>query len=96
MSSWPKIWEKLPIGGVVDKPGNSTEVETGSWRALRPVVHLDKCIKCLLCWVFCPDDAIIRLDDDYVKVNYTYCKGCGICANECPTKAIDMVEEGVE
>ncbi|MGB9705421.1 MAG: 4Fe-4S binding protein, partial [Pyrobaculum sp.] len=21
------------------------------------------------------------------------CKGCGICANECPTKAIEMVPE---
>jgi pyruvate ferredoxin oxidoreductase delta subunit len=23
-----------------------------------------------------------------------YCKGCGICAEICPTKAITMVEEG--
>ncbi|MEM2541039.1 MAG: 4Fe-4S binding protein, partial [Candidatus Methanomethylicia archaeon] len=23
-----------------------------------------------------------------------YCKGCGICANECPAKAIEMVLEG--
>ncbi len=23
------------------------------------------------------------------------CPGCGICAEECPTKAIQMVEEGV-
>ncbi|MGB9778603.1 MAG: 4Fe-4S binding protein, partial [Candidatus Bathyarchaeales archaeon] len=21
---------------------------------------------------------------------YNFCKGCGICANECPTKAIEM------
>ena len=26
-------------------------------------------------------------------VNYDYCKGCGICAEECPTKCIAMVEE---
>ena len=93
MGSWPTRWEELPAGGVINEPGNSLEVKTGSWRALKPVVNLDKCIKCLLCWVFCPDNAIIRLEDDYVKVNYKYCKGCGICAQECPTNAIDMVEE---
>ncbi|PIV68985.1 MAG: ferredoxin, partial [Euryarchaeota archaeon CG01_land_8_20_14_3_00_38_12] len=25
--------------------------------------------------------------------NYDYCKGCGICANECPKNAINMEEE---
>jgi Pyruvate/2-oxoacid:ferredoxin oxidoreductase delta subunit len=30
-----------------------------------------------------------------VEIDYDYCKGCGICANECPAKAIAMVEEGV-
>ncbi|MFP3483271.1 MAG: 4Fe-4S binding protein, partial [Caldivirga sp.] len=28
--------------------------------------------------------------------NYDYCKGCGICANECPVKAIKMVPEVVQ
>lgn len=29
-----------------------------------------------------------------VAVDYRYCKGCGICAEECPIDAIDMVPEG--
>jgi pyruvate ferredoxin oxidoreductase delta subunit len=26
-------------------------------------------------------------------VDLEYCKGCGICAEECPVQAIDMVSE---
>ena len=29
------------------------------------------------------------------RINYEYCKGCGICANECPCGAIDMVPESI-
>jgi pyruvate ferredoxin oxidoreductase delta subunit len=27
------------------------------------------------------------------RIDYDYCKGCGICAVECPRKAIEMVPE---
>jgi Pyruvate/2-oxoacid:ferredoxin oxidoreductase delta subunit len=35
----------------------------------------------------------LREEGDYPKVDYDHCKGCGICANECPTVAITMVRE---
>ena len=41
----------------------------------------------------CPDMAIYQKDDGYFTANYYYTKGCGICAKECPTAAIKMVEE---
>lgn len=90
-----KKWHELPIGVVVLEPGSTAEIETGTWRAFKPIIDLSKCIKCLICWVYCPDSAIIRREDDYVEVDYYYCKGCGICAHECPMKCIKMVEEGV-
>jgi 2-oxoacid:acceptor oxidoreductase delta subunit (pyruvate/2-ketoisovalerate family) len=31
--------------------------------------------------------------DEKANIDYDYCKGCGICANECPVKAIDMRRE---
>jgi pyruvate ferredoxin oxidoreductase delta subunit len=41
------------------------------------------------CWLVCPDNAI----NEKIETDYNYCKGCGLCARECPVKCIDMVEE---
>ncbi|HDH81663.1 MAG: 4Fe-4S dicluster domain-containing protein [Thermoplasmata archaeon] len=65
--------------------------KTGSWRVFRPVLHEDKCIKCWICWVFCPESAIER--NEFPKIDYDFCKGCGVCANECPVNAIEMRRE---
>lgn len=83
-------WRELPLGGVTFKL--STEYKTGNWRALRPVIDQNKCVKCMLCWIFCPDMAI-TWNGAQVEVDYDYCKGCGVCAQECPAKAIEMVPE---
>jgi len=85
-------WKSLPIGGVVLEAGSSLKYKTGDWSAFRPLVDREKCVNCLLCWIYCPDSAIIRREK-WVEVNYDYCKGCGICAHECPKEAIRMVEE---
>ena len=86
-------WEEIPIGCVVTEAGNAHEYKTGDWKSQRPVVDKDKCIKCGVCWVFCPDAAIYRTEDGYYLANLDYCKGCGICARECWTGCIKMVEE---
>ncbi|MCX8159802.1 MAG: 4Fe-4S binding protein [Candidatus Saccharicenans sp.] len=66
--------------------------KTGAWRNIKPVIDLDRCIKCGICWKFCPD-ASIDIVDEWPQINYVYCKGCGLCAEECPQKCIAMVEE---
>lgn len=85
-------WKTLPIASVME-PGSSKRYKTGDWRAFKPIIDRNKCIKCLMCWMFCPEPAIVRTENG-VEVNYDFCKGCGICATECPAKAIKMVEEG--
>jgi len=47
------------------------------------------CFYCDNCWHFCPDAAIIKQADNYT-IDYDFCKGCGICAQECPCGYIDM------
>lgn len=88
-------WKKLPIGAIVEKPGTALDFQTGDWRSRRPIWHEEKCIHCLLCWVFCPDSAILLEGEKVKGVDLRYCKGCGICARECPPKAnaIEMVDE---
>ncbi|MEM1508464.1 MAG: 4Fe-4S dicluster-binding protein [Thermofilaceae archaeon] len=76
-------------------PAKGSAGKTGLWRTERPVIDRSKCLKCLVCWLYCPEAAIIRDGDDSVEVDYEYCKGCGICANECPVKCITMVPEVV-
>lgn len=83
----------LPITSIA-KPARGSAGLTGSWRTERPLLDQNKCIKCLLCWLYCPEAAVVRGDDDSVSIDYDYCKGCGICARECPVKAITIVEEG--
>ena len=36
---------------------------------------------------------VIEKIDNKMVIDYTYCKGCGICTAECPKKAIDFVLE---
>jgi pyruvate ferredoxin oxidoreductase delta subunit len=86
-------WDKLEQGAVVSKAGNGRDYQTGDWRSSRPVIDSSKCINCFFCWVFCPDASIAVKDQKVVGIDYYHCKGCGICAHECPKKAIDMIDE---
>lgn len=84
-----KGWKEISIAAVCWKP--STDFLTGDWKTFKPVRDLGKCIRCLLCVMFCPDGAIHWIaEKGDIEFDYNYCKGCGICANECPTKAIEM------
>lgn len=75
----------------LSQPVKGAMGKTGTWRVFRPVIDTEKCIKCWRCWVFCPDATIQK--NDSPSVDYEYCKGCGICSNECPVDAIEMTRE---
>jgi NADPH-dependent glutamate synthase beta subunit-like oxidoreductase len=52
------------------------------------------CFECDNCYGVCPDNAVIKLGPGKrYEFNLDYCKGCGICYEECPCGAIDMVRE---
>jgi pyruvate ferredoxin oxidoreductase delta subunit len=81
------------------KPTVGEAGRTGDWRDLRPVIDHSKCTPfvkkkaaCYLCWLYCPE-AVVKAGIP-VEIDLEYCKGCGICAEECPSRAITMVREG--
>jgi pyruvate ferredoxin oxidoreductase delta subunit len=87
----------IPLAGAVNK--STKDNKTGAWRTFRPIIT-EKCTGCGTCIMFCPDNCIFLVDrkdksklKKIVKVNYDYCKGCLICANECPLKAIEKERE---
>lgn len=88
-------WHELNLGCIVTEPGNAGEMRTGDWRSERPVWDHSKCVKCGMCYIYCPDMAVEVDKEGNFGANLYWCKGCGICAAECWTEAISMVlEEG--
>ncbi len=93
-----KGWKDVEPGATVTEPGSSKKFKTGSWRTFKPRFIEENCIQCLYCWIFCPDMAVRLENSKMVGFDFEFCKGCGICALECPgkkgNKAIVMEEEG--
>jgi len=74
-------------------PTRGASGRTGQWRLRRPEIDQGRCTKCLICWLYCPDASVVWGEGGGVRIDYDYCKGCGICGAVCPVKAIRMVEE---
>ncbi|MDP7096699.1 MAG: 4Fe-4S binding protein, partial [Candidatus Poseidoniia archaeon] len=88
-----KKWHEIPMGGLVIEAGNAEQYKTGNWRTELPVIDLEKCTNCMLCWIYCPEGTITVEEGKVTGVDTVQCKGCGICAVECPTKVIEMVKD---
>ena len=94
LESLPR-WEAMAPGLIEfgPRPGERNfGFKTSFARTFRPTINRKKCIDCKLCHLFCPDGAV---DFNPIRIDYDYCKGCGICMHECPVKgkAIKMVPE---
>jgi len=70
--------------------------ETALFEARR-CLSCGNCFSCDNCYGVCPDNAVIKLGapGERYAIDYDYCKGCGLCAVECPCGAIEMVPEAI-
>ncbi|HSD82120.1 MAG TPA: NAD(P)-binding protein [Solirubrobacteraceae bacterium] len=63
----------------------------------RRCLSCGNCLACDNCYGVCPDNAVVKTGTgayDY-EIDLDYCKGCGICAAECPCGAIAMEPERI-
>jgi Pyruvate/2-oxoacid:ferredoxin oxidoreductase delta subunit len=64
----------------------------------RRCMSCGNCFACDNCYGVCPDNAVIKLEPTgsyQYEYDLDFCKGCGICAEECPCGAIEMVPEAI-
>ncbi|MDO8581445.1 MAG: 2-oxoacid:acceptor oxidoreductase family protein [bacterium] len=89
-----KAWYEIEEAGTLPA-GTAKKYSTGDWRITHPVLN-EQCVHCMLCWLFCPDNAIVVKNEKVIGFDPEHCKGCGICAEVCPPKirAIAMEEGG--
>jgi pyruvate ferredoxin oxidoreductase delta subunit len=103
----PKWWEMregvsipaIPIGKPMEGgkgyvPERNPYFKKFTTRTMRPVIDFDKCVKCTLCWLQCPDSCFDVTPDGLYDANMESCCGCGVCEAVCPAKeCITMVSE---
>lgn len=90
-----------PVLEAVRRVENFEEVvggldETNALYEARRCLSCGNCFECDNCYGVCPDNAVIKLGPGKrFKFDYDYCKGCGLCAAECPCGAIEMFAEAI-
>jgi Pyruvate/2-oxoacid:ferredoxin oxidoreductase delta subunit len=89
-----------PAGSALRRPSWCTGARgTGCRLTTRRCMSCGNCFGCDNCYGACPDAAIlkntgiIKTGPGGYEIDYEYCKGCGICAAECPSGVIAMVPE---
>ena len=109
MPKWTEMREGIaipgiPLGGPVTdpvsgvsggwRPGRNVTFKKWATRTMRPVVDFEKCIKCTLCWLQCPDSCFDVTPEGLYDANLEACCGCGVCEAVCPEAGcVTMVNE---
>jgi NADPH-dependent glutamate synthase beta subunit-like oxidoreductase len=88
-----------PVLDIIRRQSTFEEVlggldESNALFEARRCMSCGNCFECDNCYGVCPDNAVIKLGlGKGFQFNLDYCKGCGVCAAECPCGAIRMVPE---
>jgi len=87
--------KEVPLGAVTPAPVKVQKLHiTSPWRIYRPVIDHEKCTRCLNCDIYCPDACWeYNEEKDEMELNLEFCKGCLICIEVCPAKALTPVHE---
>ena len=81
--------------GVFDEVVGGLDESNALFEARR-CMSCGSCLECDNCFAVCPDNAVLKLGPGAgYEVDFDYCKGCGMCAKECPCGAIAMLPEPI-
>jgi NADPH-dependent glutamate synthase beta subunit-like oxidoreductase len=71
--------------------------ESNALYEARRCMSCGNCFSCDNCYGVCPDNAVIKLGapGERYEIDLDFCKGCGLCVQECPCGAIEMVPETI-
>jgi heterodisulfide reductase subunit A-like polyferredoxin len=66
---------------------SKNEIQVGG---IVSVIDQEKCAACLSCVRVCPYNVPVINTEGAAEIEIAKCQGCGICASECPAKAITL------
>jgi formate dehydrogenase (NADP+) beta subunit len=98
----PQPRQHAPVLPVAERNGEAEIIsELAQQQVAREAQRCLSCGNCLACdncWTLCPDVAVLKTryaveDGSHYVFDYDFCKGCGLCARECPTAYIVMETE---
>jgi NADPH-dependent glutamate synthase beta subunit-like oxidoreductase len=95
----PRI--KVPLADPAERRRSQTAEVTLSYSRAQAVAESDRCMSCGVCngcdncYIVCPDVSVLRdaRENGRYSIRTTYCKGCLVCVQECPTGCLEKVPE---
>lgn len=91
--------DELPVA---QREGRFDEVVSGlsekqALHEAKRCLSCGNCFECDNCFAACPEDAIVKLGPtEGYEIKLDLCTGCGICVEQCPCHAMEMVSEPTE
>ena len=89
-----------PDAGRSDNDGLSFAAQQSNYTSQTAAKEAGRCFSCGACTdcdncgLFCPETAVFS--DENRQIDLDYCKGCGVCVEECPRSAMILQETGYE
>jgi NADPH-dependent glutamate synthase beta subunit-like oxidoreductase len=91
----------VPLADPVVRRASQTAEVTLSYSRAQAVAESDRCMSCGVCngcdncYIVCPDVSVLRdaRENGRYSIRTTYCKGCLVCVQECPTGCLEKVPE---